>query len=73
MQVVGIVDPSADVDASDREIQQHHALVIRQELEWAAHLGMQACIVSLRAKTVSLAHILSQVRIPVCSCFQRCQ
>ena len=62
------MDPNANPDASDPEAQQLHSLVIRQELDWAAHLGMQACIVSLQAETAMLAHILSQVCIPARTC-----
>lgn len=58
--MVGIIDPKLDADSDDVAIRQHSTTAIKQELDWASHLGLQACIISIQASNVNLARVLSQ-------------
>lgn len=64
------MDPTLDADSSEPAIKQHSITAIKQELDWAGHLGLQACIVSLKSDNVHLAHILNQVSMQQLLCFE---
>ena len=42
-QVVGIVSPWIDADSDNAALRRDSAAALRQELQWAAHLSLQAC------------------------------
>lgn len=63
LKVVGVVHPSLDPDSSDPAIRHLGTAAIKQELEWAGHLGLQACVLSLKPDIINLAHIVNQVHM----------
>jgi len=42
LQVVGIVSPWIDADSDNAALRRDSAAALRQELQWAAHLSLQA-------------------------------
>ncbi len=42
--MVGIVSPWIDADSDNAALRRDSAAALRQELQWAAHLSLQACI-----------------------------
>jgi hypothetical protein len=43
--VVGIVSPWLDADSDSPALRRDSAAALRQELQWAAHLSLQACLI----------------------------
>jgi hypothetical protein len=63
-QVVGKVSPWINPDSANPVLAQDSAAALRQELAWAAHLGLQAVILPTppeRMSAVNYAQVLSQV------------
>eukprot|EP00252_Welwitschia_mirabilis_P023148 TRINITY_DN6476_c0_g1_i2.p1 TRINITY_DN6476_c0_g1~~TRINITY_DN6476_c0_g1_i2.p1 ORF type:complete len:665 (-),score=128.63 TRINITY_DN6476_c0_g1_i2:370-2364(-) len=42
--VVGLISPWIDLDSEDNEIRLDSETALRQEISWASHLSLQACI-----------------------------
>lgn len=63
VQIVGITTSSLVVDSTDAVKQQQNAAALKQELEWAMHLGFQACILPLppRLANANFARLINQV------------
>ena len=66
-QVVGKVSEWIQPDAAEQQLRTASATALRQELEWASHLSLQACILRLplqhggEASHANLARIVNQV------------
>ncbi|KAK9834250.1 hypothetical protein WJX81_000077 [Elliptochloris bilobata] len=68
-QIVGKVSPWIEPDAPSAPLRRDSEAALRQELEWAAHLSLQACILPL-PHTLALANyarILHQVMLGLSS------
>ncbi|KAK9820236.1 hypothetical protein WJX72_007776 [[Myrmecia] bisecta] len=62
-QIVGTISPWIQPDADDPELVRDSEAALRQELEWAAHLSLQACMLTLPhgLRNANYARILNQV------------
>eukprot|EP00884_Botryococcus_braunii_P016344 jgi/Botrbrau1/3393/Bobra.0337s0034.1 len=62
-QVVGKTSRWIEADSQDPAVRRNSELELRQELEWALHLSMQACIIPLPLSrhNANLARVLHQV------------
>jgi hypothetical protein len=61
--VVGKVSPWIDPDSANALLRQDSAAALKQELAWAAHLGLQAVILPCppgRTSAVNYAQLLSR-------------
>lgn len=68
MQIVGKVSPWIRPDSQNPVLRRDSEAALRQELEWAAHLALQACVLPIPPSldNSNYARILNQV--PTC-CF----
>ena len=66
MQVVGRVSLSLQPDAADAHVRRESWLRMRAEIDWAAHLSMQALILPTPSalNTANYAQVLTHVRPP---------
>ena len=62
-QVVGKVSPWIQPDSQNQSLRRDSEAALRQELEWAAHLSLQACILPVPPSlhNANYARILLQV------------
>ncbi|EIE25124.1 protein arginine N-methyltransferase 5 [Coccomyxa subellipsoidea C-169] len=62
-QIVGKVSPWIQPDAADEALRMDSQAALRQELEWATHLSLQACILHLppSPSSADFAHVVNQV------------
>jgi len=62
-QVVGKASPWIQPDSENESLRRDSEAALRQELEWAAHLSLQACILPLPPSmgNSNYARILVQV------------
>ncbi|BDA41363.1 Protein arginine N-methyltransferase 5 [Coccomyxa sp. Obi] len=62
-QIVGKVSPWIQPDAEDDNLRRDSQAALRQELEWATHLSLQACILDLppSPSSANFAYIVNQV------------
>lgn len=63
MQIVGKVSTWIQPDAEDDNLRRDSQAALRQELEWATHLSLQACILHLppSPSSANFAYIVNQV------------
>jgi hypothetical protein len=63
-QVVGKLSEWIQPDAAGEPLRGNSATALRQELEWASHLSLQACVLRLPpgASHANLARIVNQAR-----------
>ncbi len=66
LQIVGKVSPWIQPDAADEALRMDSQAALRQELEWATHLSLQACILHLppSPSSADFAHVVNQA----CAC-----
>lgn len=66
MQIVGKVSSWIRPDSQNQILRKDSEAALRQELEWAGHLALNACIVPVPPSldNANYARILNQVRLP---------
>ena len=64
-QIVGKVSPWIRPDSHNQVLRRDSEAALRQELEWAAHLGLQACILPIPPSLANsnYARVLNQVSV----------
>ena len=71
-QVVGIVSRWISPDSADIETRLDSQTALQQELDWAAHLSLQACVLPSLSATnrhANYGRILGQVRAQLSCCW----
>lgn len=74
MQIVGRVSTWIEPDSEDEALSRDSEAALRQELDWASHLSLQACILQLPAapSSANFAHVINQVQTPTVQLMRIC-
>lgn len=69
MQIVGKISPWILPDSHNEALRRDSESALRQELEWAAHLSLQACVLPVppSVDNSNYARIILQVGEPACT------